>query len=141
MEFIKWSDEARLGVATIDEEHQQLAELINHLYCAIQDRLPLSALGALLVDLDVYARKHFVNEEQLMHELGIPVDAMESHIREHRAFTAHIEDLRRDLEGHSERLRLQLWQLGEKWWSRHVLGTDRMLACAPEEAPTKSALH
>ncbi|MFT0212959.1 bacteriohemerythrin [Pseudomonas sp. F1_0610] len=80
---IKWSDEFKTGIETIDEQHQKLFSYFEIVDRMMADRnaedIPLIING-----LIQYAISHNAYEELLMHEAGYPL--LSSHRKEHREF-------------------------------------------------------
>lgn len=130
MEIIEWTDGSQLDMPAIDDEHRQLAELINRLYRAIHVRQPLGTLRPFLAELEAYANAHFEGEEQLMRRHQRPAHEIEMHAAEHDEFRACLRSLAQDIEVGEISLRLDLWQFVTSWWNNHVLGTDRRMARA-----------
>lgn len=124
MNLIEWTEASRLDMESIDDEHHQLAELINRLYGAMRIRQPLGTLRPFLHELEAYAEAHFEGEEQMMRAHGCAVYEIEMHSAEHNAFRGCLQSLARQLDAGEATLRLDLWQFVASWWNRHVLGSD-----------------
>ncbi len=125
---LEWSDELVLGVPEIDEEHQQLVANMNSLGHAIKNG-ELTAVGQTLAFLEEYARFHFDNEENAMQAAGYPM--LDSHIKEHRSFSARLANLKRDITSglHDSRyLAFQVQLFLIDWLANHIVRTDRHLA-------------
>jgi hemerythrin len=71
-EFISGEDFPNLGYAALDQEHQQIAILMNNLHNAILQCLPVSEQRFLLHELEVYLRINCRAEEQMMEQDGFP---------------------------------------------------------------------
>lgn len=69
---MKWSDEYKIGIPTVDSQHRRLFELINELNEALQAGLKVSDIEKLIVALDQYKTRHFQLEEKHMKECGYP---------------------------------------------------------------------
>lgn len=67
-EQFHWRDEYRLGIAQIDEQHQQLFRIANRVF----SDLPPGDLEEALMELFRYTREHFRAEEAYMKEVGYP---------------------------------------------------------------------
>lgn len=128
MELIEWSEASQLDIAAIDDEHRQLAELINRLYGAMHVRQPVDMLRPYLAELEAYADAHFESEERWMHEHRHPAPEIKMHAAEHGAFRACLRSLAHELEAGNVAFRLDLWQFVATWWNRHILGSDVRMA-------------
>lgn len=65
---IVWSDEFAIGIAQIDEQHQQLFSLVNQI--SLQKEKP--TLQYLYMQLYKYTREHFHAEEEVMKAASFP---------------------------------------------------------------------
>lgn len=96
-EYLIW-DERRhsIGIASLDREHKQLVERVNHLASVIDDRSATDAqLHDLMTDLLSLARQHFQHEEAIMTKYGYP--GIEGHAKEHRGLIERLENMKRVL--------------------------------------------
>lgn len=87
------SEEYRLGIEKIDEEHAYLLELTNRSQKLFEDENMLfkcADIREILKGLSVYAEKHFVHEEGIMWEMGYP--HLDVHKAEHAMFLKKLEE-------------------------------------------------
>ena len=91
MTFMPWSSDLMLGIATIDEQHHCLVDLINVLHEEMSQPVPHRAVIAeVLEGLVDYTHNHFIEEEVMFQQHGYP--AAKEHIQEHAQFTAKAMD-------------------------------------------------
>lgn len=114
-----WSEELATGVATLDEQHQDLFLCLADLEQAAGEGNMLSTFHA-MAQLNLYAREHFAEEERLMRAHDYP--EIELHIEEHRDFSQRLAAMRRDCLGHD--VSRELIGLLRSWLKFHVATTD-----------------
>jgi hemerythrin len=69
---LEWSEEYRLGISQIDEQHKKLFDIVTQI--ANLDALTSTKeeLKAILGELSRYMNEHFNDEEVYMHRIGFP---------------------------------------------------------------------
>jgi hemerythrin len=136
---LRWEPHLAIGVAAIDDQHQELFRNVNALLAAMRGRRGAAEVPRLLDFLGRYAVEHFAGEERLMREVRYP--GLEAHRREHTEFAQDFQALRQEYEAGGATpavvVRLNVWLCG--WLRRHVSDTDqdmgRYLADRPPGAP------
>lgn len=124
---ICWSEDLALGVAEIDEQHEELFARVDRLLEACQQRRGKAEVARLLDFLDQYVEVHFAAEEALLDSSGYPEAAF--HRILHRRFTEELQRIRQSIEeepGVSFALRVN--RLVVSWLRFHVAGADRRFA-------------
>jgi len=86
-----WNAGYSVGVALIDEQHQQLFSFINQVADAIRNLKCADAVNVILPKLVEYTGYHFDEEESRMNQLGYPEAAQ--HRAQHEAFKAKLDEL------------------------------------------------
>jgi diguanylate cyclase (GGDEF)-like protein/hemerythrin-like metal-binding protein/PAS domain S-box-containing protein len=119
--FLEWNDAHTVGVPLMDEQHKQLAALINRLGEDLKaghesDRLNESL--AVLVDA---ARAHFADEERLMFEAGLGA-AAERHRQEHRRLLEELQGQAVKFDGRSMALTMRYLNF---WLLHHIETMDK----------------
>ncbi len=124
----QFTDDCRVGIKEIDEEHEKLFDLINQA-TAMADNGSDSYFVAkgLLIQLKEYAVTHFAHEESYMEK--IHDQELERQRREHRLFrekvdSVNLEDLS---EEEGEKAMRELLAFTAKWLYGHILGSDTMI--------------
>ena len=73
--MIQFTDDCLMGVEQLDEEHRHLFDLLGRGMYMLHNEYSgdqYSAIKALLEELEEYAERHFVHEEQYMEQLRDP---------------------------------------------------------------------
>ena len=112
-----------LGVPEIDQQHQELANMINRLNDAVKNCASAEAAMHLFDDMILYARYHFDAEERLMNQYGYMED--EAHKQRHQRLIGEANYLREKFIQGDELLVLQSLK---DWLLTHILDTDKPLA-------------
>lgn len=125
MPILPWSDMLSVGVASIDQQHRILLDILNRLADAIQDGASAWDESAALTRLVEYTESHFAFEEDLMRRVGYA--GLEAHEREHRLLFLQVADLMaRSNAGEKVQTHALLVFLRD-WLTTHIMGTDRAL--------------
>lgn len=117
--FFKWKDAFRLGIPSIDAEHEQFFEIMNRCALAAKEGASQTTVETLVQELSTYAEHHFRNEEEVLERVGYP--ELEAQRAEHARFKHELERIR-SLERPSL---LAALALARDWLLQHVTGTDR----------------
>jgi hemerythrin len=122
MSLIEWNDSLRLGIASIDCQHERLVVLINSLHDAMIARHGNDALGVILDELLKYTDEHFSYEEVLFTTHGYR--AASEHIALHRELVQQVCDFRDKFK--SGRLGMSASVLGflTQWLTQHICTED-----------------
>lgn len=72
MNLFVWTTNYESGFASIDQQHQNLLQLLNHLSQAISDRAETDMLQLILNELELETLNHFRDEEKLMGASNYP---------------------------------------------------------------------
>jgi hemerythrin len=130
--LIEWNNGLCVGLPTVDEQHRELAELLNRLEAAMDASASQDVLFGLLECLYEHTRSHFEHEDQAMGRMAY-AGAVE-HRREHVMLLAELKTFMVRLRKGNERLDAAALQDLKKWLVGHVLGSDRAFAAAAIDA-------
>jgi hemerythrin len=120
------------GAESVDDQHRQLVEIINHLLLAMVSGHATEDVGGILEDLAAYAGTHFAHEEACMARFSCPV--AQANIDAHAAFTRTFSGLRADFdrEGPSATLAIRMQRHLADWVLNHIVTIDAGLRpCVP----------
>jgi hemerythrin len=124
----QFTDDCKVGIKEIDEEHERLFDLINQATEMTRNGGDsyAAAIG-LLKELKAYAATHFAHEESYMEQIHDP--ELPSQKREHAQFTEKIESYKiEDLaEDNGERVLREILSFMARWLYRHIMGSDIMI--------------
>lgn len=135
-QFAQWSENFRIGVDDIDDQHRMLFELINQLAQAALDPARLPHLDAVFRQLEEYTLKHFRDEEMLMAAAAYPDFA--AHRASHLRFARVVADAKaRHAAGAPPGLDTLLFF--NAWLVEHIQREDQAAAdCYLERMPPRS---
>ena len=121
-----FTEDYKLGITTIDEEHEKLVGLLNDAIERSQDKdLDLPSFAAKLKsDLQDYANTHFSHEEAYMEKIQDP--ELPRQRKEHQAFMKKVTELPTDDSLTLEKLQ-EIMEYWVRWLFSHILHTDMMI--------------
>jgi len=123
-----WNQRFETGLATVDEQHHRLVDLINRVGTArVTGNADESVIAGLLTELADYARHHFADEEQLMAGHNLDRRHVDAHVRHHKQFIEQVLRMwqtRASLEKPIEVLEGFL----SSWLTFHILEEDQAMA-------------
>jgi hemerythrin len=125
-----WDDSYATGVAEIDEQHMILVHTLNQASEKLAIDGSVEQLAQITQDLLSYALYHFETEEDLMQEYGYEVASApdaESHLKQHRSFSAKVVSVRDGLKSGTPISPSELLDFLNNWLVNHILNTDQKL--------------
>ncbi len=133
VEIFPWDDNFNTGIALIDEQHRQLANMLNKLSNYMAYQSDLSGLNAIFDGLAEYAVYHFESEEKIWEQhfqqqalYGDPLLA--DHIEGHNRFTLAVREMRHSKDSKPiEMLAAEVLDFLTRWLVSHILETDRYM--------------
>ena len=128
MTRITWTDEFKLGLPAIDTDHEQLLTLCNEFLDAAEAGSSIHKLSAMLEQLILRTRAHFVSEERMLDRHGYPGLAI--HKAEHERLLVQAETLkaRYDDAGRADETRAVTMEIADflqTWLLDHIRTNDR----------------
>ncbi|MCB1853155.1 MAG: hemerythrin family protein [Gammaproteobacteria bacterium] len=120
--FVEWSDKLSVGIEEIDDQHKQLANLVNRMHEAIQERHGNQVVGEILEELTNYTRIHFAVEESLMRILGYP--DYEEHQEHHEQLLEQVVDLKAKVAAGKASIGFELMHFLKLWLTKHIMKED-----------------
>jgi hemerythrin len=128
MAAIIWDDKVLgPGVATVDEQHKKLIEMINELMDATSAGRGKEEIGHMMDFLARYAVEHFGHEENVMSTHKCP--AAEANKEAHAKFLQDFTALkaRFDAEGPTLAVVMEVQKRVVNWLTQHIKGCDTQL--------------
>ena len=125
MPYFEWQSDFETGVASVDQQHKRLVQLVNKLHDAVEDSLDHTQIQETLNELVDYTRFHFADEEQLMIELQD--HDVTGHQRQHQFFVSELTNLMIKYGESGNLTGLQLTAFLKGWLQEHFLKEDREL--------------
>lgn len=133
--MFEFTEDCKIGIEKIDEEHQHLFELLNKAHILLtedeQDDY-YEDMKNIFAELDNYAEEHFTHEEEYMEKICDPELILQR--TQHAFFREKI--LMLDLKNIDERepqreVLNELVQFLAKWLYRHILSSDILIGKLP----------
>ena len=123
MEPIQWSEKFSVGVKELDEQHQQLIKMLNHLISTRESTDTHSeTISDVLQEMTQYAQKHFKTEESLLKQYGYP--GLEQQKEEHLAYRLKTVDFSDATMLSIDAVPQILLNYLFDWWIHHILNED-----------------
>ncbi len=130
IDIFPWDEHFNTGLATVDEQHHRLVELLNQLAREVAFKSDLSRLNEIFDELLDYTVYHFETEELIWAKYFVH-DPME---KQHKAVHQQFIDTVVRLKG-EQSLRRSIAEVAEetlgflaRWLTSHILETDRTMA-------------
>jgi len=124
MALIEWSENYSVGVASLDEQHKRLVELINRLHQAMLDGQGRSVVHEILDALIDYTKVHFSTEEKLMESHGYP--DLEAQRAQHTDLVRQVAEFQEKEKSGRLTLSMELISfLRDGWLVKHIVASDK----------------
>jgi hemerythrin-like metal-binding protein len=128
MQAFVWNSRFETGIASVDEQHRRLVEIVNLMGDVLIDGSSTEeSIGDVFGKLAEYAQYHFADEERLMAEAGLDQKHAGLHQQNHRQFVDQLTNMwkgRAELENSAEVLHGFL----SSWLAFHILEEDQAMA-------------
>ena len=122
MTFMPWSDEFRVGLDEVDDQHQWLFDATNRLHNEInKPGHSREVIGEILEGLMDYTMNHFIMEEELFERYGYP--QAQAHKALHDKFTASIMNTLTAFEDGAD-IESEVMDILKDWLVQHIMKTD-----------------
>jgi len=117
-----WNQKFRVGIDSIDAQHQQLFAIGRELYDAMASGQGKAAMGRILDRLVQYTKTHFEHEEGLMRQHGYP-DYIK-HKKIHADLTAGVLKFQSEFKSGEVGMTIDLLEFLRTWLERHIEHED-----------------
>jgi len=117
----EWKKEYSVNVELFDAQHQMLIKTIDDLYQAIAKGEGKEFLEKVFNNLNIYANKHFSDEEKYFKEFNYP--EADTHIALHEKFKKDILEM--EAKAVSEASSFEILFFLENWWVNHIMDVDK----------------
>ena len=126
MAFMEWSERYTLGLEEVDEQHQHLFELVNHLHALVAAGDDQSTAGKVLDELVDYTVEHFATEERLF--LAHQYPRYEEHKKEHDELTRQALEIQEKFREKEITVTFALLDFLSDWLKNHTTDSDMKFA-------------
>jgi len=134
--MFEWSTDYAVGIGQVDEEHQQLFVLAEHLHRAMLEGNGKTTLVNLLARLVDYTCYHFTHEEQLMERIQYP--GYRQHQQEHTVLRSRVRELKDRAASGEMTMTIDVAQFLMEWVKRHIIASDRRIGSYVTTAESRS---
>jgi len=121
MTSIKWNDNYKIGIKSIDKQHKHFVGLLNTLYEYIESR-HTEKIPEIIDELTSYAEQHFKLEEEYFKKYNY--EGADIHTAAHNELRAKIKEFH-DKHEDPKTLAFDLLYFMEKWLLVHFRGMDK----------------
>lgn len=127
MDRIGWDPALEIGDETVDSQHRQLVEMLDHLIAAESQADARTAIPETLESLSAYVSTHFAAEKDIMLACGFPQVGIDAHLEEHRKLTERTRDFVLEYRRGEVESVVPLAEFLHAWLVDHVDRVDREL--------------
>lgn len=121
--LLEWSDEYKIGIDEIDNQHKTLFSIANELNNAMLERRSTEILDKLLNDLVNYTQTHFKTEEDFFRLYEYP--KTREHIKMHEYLIREVGKLKEDQKNKKFGLSIDLLKFLKDWLTQHIMVNDK----------------
>ncbi len=132
MKSFLWTPCFETGLATVDEQHQHLVDIINQFGDLLMqpEGSSVDEIEVVFGELANYAQYHFQEEELLMAQASIMPSYISKHRDEHARFLQDVTYLHNDLSVDNLKNDANaMLDFLTNWLIYHILGSDQLMAC------------
>ena len=120
---ITWLNAFNTNIATVDQQHKKLVEMINNLEKAKGDENEIKIIGEIFYQLVDYTKYHFSYEENLMSSSSYP--KLNEHFNQHKELVSQIVEMLEILKSGELIQNEKLTNILKDWLIQHILGYDK----------------
>lgn len=121
--YVTWKDYYSVGDETLDTQHQQILDIINDLYDAMQQGVDYEAVARLLDRLVQYTVNHFHCEEECLLAHNYP------ELTQHKVLHDAMRQRTMGLREHAGLVTgRDLLVFLKEWWCNHIQEEDKKYA-------------
>ncbi len=123
---IEWNDSLFLSHEHLDDDHRQMAALINKLYLSVNEDFGKAAVAVAARELLRFSQAHFSHEKGLMAQSDYP--EMEPHLSEHKTLLDELQGLIAIVESGDGPVRFETVEFLDDWFAAHLKDADARFA-------------
>jgi len=123
-----WRESMRIGERLLDEQHIELANLIDHLNDDPTAPITAESFVTAISAVDKLTALHFETEEIFMQRVGYPLHLMEEHVKEHERLLRLFLQIDLDIMAGSSMAAADVYQKVDTEVINHILDYDSKLS-------------
>jgi hemerythrin len=125
MKICEWNPEYTVGVAKLDEHHQELFEILNSLFTLMADGSEDKPILRVLRELMDYTHYHFDEEEKIMTQMAYP--DLIRHRQSHHQLLELMQGFYAEAQnGMAIFVAVKVANVGLEWLKNHILKEDHL---------------
>lgn len=125
MSLLQWKNEYSVGIASMDDEHREMIDLINDVYAKLGDSPDAASIESCLEEIFSTISLHFALEERIMRDSGY--DEYDAHKEDHEELLDEIRDLMDSFETNPKEGARALERRLSDWFAKHFASFDARL--------------
>jgi len=141
MQPFYWNRNFEIGIASVDQQHRVLVDLINGLAEAMDAGAQLPEVHKLTEALMNYAVDHFAEEECILTAAPLAEAEKDRHRKAHRSFVEKVQHLTQREDLLEVEVAQNILDFLTTWLVSHILGSDRKIALAMQLIPDSSGRY
>ncbi|MBT4762512.1 MAG: bacteriohemerythrin [Bdellovibrionaceae bacterium] len=122
MSLIEWGDEYKIGMDSIDKQHEKLVDYINQLHAGMMEGKGAEVMGPILTGLVAYTKSHFQFEEMLFASHKYENEA--EHKEYHKKLVDQVVDFQTKFKAGEATISDELMDFLKDWLISHIQGED-----------------
>ena len=130
--FFQWSPDYSVNIATIDNQHRELVNILNRLFIAVTKREGEKVIAGILDALMSYTQTHFALEERLMSQAKYK--DLEAHKEEHKKLIEQLDCLCKKHLIEEKPIYFEMLSFLKTWLKEHIQGVDKKYSAALQQA-------
>jgi hemerythrin len=124
--FLQWKDDFSVGVASIDEQHRHMVDIVVSLYNSMTGGMSDDCFRGMFESLVDCTRAHFRFEESFFERTVFP--RAEKHRREHEDLLRHVELFSGEIVDRSDAVKSRkMMEFLKCWLLDHIGHEDKLL--------------
>jgi len=125
--FYDWEKEYLINVESVDFEHQKIFLMVKVLHEYMEKGESHVVMENFVNELIKYTETHFLNEEKLMKEKGVPKAYYAGQVQQHKDLIKQVEICKADFETKGDLCLPQITTFLVDWLKNHIARTDKKL--------------
>ena len=125
MGLLQWKAKYSVGIASMDDEHREMIELINDVYAKLGAAPDAAAIENCLETIFTTISMHFALEERIMRDCGY--DEYADHKDDHEDLLDEIRDLMDEFVADTDKGAKLLEERLSAWFGNHFASFDARL--------------